>query len=115
MIRAGQIILFRFPATDQTAGKLRPALVLKRLPGPFDDWLICMISSQLGQQIPGFDEVVQTTDAAFAASGLKVPSLIRAGRLAVVQVAALRGAIGQIASGRLSRITAQLGQWIAAN
>lgn len=42
MIFEGQIVLFRFPQTDQTEGKLRPALVLRRLPGKFDDWLICM-------------------------------------------------------------------------
>ena len=33
MIAEGQIVLFRFPQTDQEAGKLRPALVLRRLPG----------------------------------------------------------------------------------
>ena len=50
MIDEGQIVLFNFPQTDQKIGKLRPALVLRRLPGRFDDWLICMISSQLHQQ-----------------------------------------------------------------
>ena len=34
MIREGQVVLFRFPQTDQVSGKLRPALVLRRLPGP---------------------------------------------------------------------------------
>jgi hypothetical protein len=47
MISEGQIVLFRFPKTDQTIGKLRPALVLRRLPGQHHDWLICMISSNL--------------------------------------------------------------------
>ena len=44
MKRAGQIVLFRFPRTDLGEGKLRPALLLARLPGEYDDWLICMIS-----------------------------------------------------------------------
>jgi mRNA interferase MazF len=43
MKREGQIVLFRFPQTDLASGKLRPALLLKDLPGPYDDWLICMI------------------------------------------------------------------------
>jgi mRNA interferase MazF len=47
MIREGQVVLFRFPQTNQTAGKLRPALIIRKVPGPHDDWLICMISSQL--------------------------------------------------------------------
>lgn len=56
MIVEGQIVLFRFPQTDQQSGKLRPALIVRKLPGRYDDWLICMISSQLNQEIPGFDE-----------------------------------------------------------
>jgi len=40
MIAEGQTVLFRFPQTGQTEGKLRPALVLRRLPGQYNDWLI---------------------------------------------------------------------------
>ena len=47
MISAGQVVLFKFPQTDQKEVKLRPALVLRKLPGIFNDWLVCMISSQL--------------------------------------------------------------------
>ena len=43
MITKGQIVLFRFP---QTEAKLRPALLLRQLPGQYNNWLICMISSQ---------------------------------------------------------------------
>ena len=44
MKEAGQVIVFRFPQTDLEEGKLRPALLLGKLPGNYDDWLICMIS-----------------------------------------------------------------------
>jgi mRNA interferase MazF len=40
MIQEGQIVLFRFPYADQKDGKLRPALVVRQLPGAYDDWLI---------------------------------------------------------------------------
>lgn len=62
MISEGQIILFRFLQTDQTTGKLRPALILHRLPGPHNDWLICMISSNLDQKVPDFDETISPDD-----------------------------------------------------
>ena len=52
MISEGQIVLFRFPQTNQQAGKLRPALVVRKLPGRYEDWLISMVSSQLNQDIP---------------------------------------------------------------
>jgi mRNA interferase MazF len=78
MKQAGQIVLFRFPQTDLEAGKLRPALLLGRLPGEYNDWLICMISSQTRHCIAGFDELVREEDADFAASGLKSEGILRA-------------------------------------
>ena len=36
MIQEGQITLFAFPQTDQAAGNLRPALVLRSLSGPYN-------------------------------------------------------------------------------
>jgi len=53
MKEAGQVVVFRFPQTDLEEGKLRPALLLSKLPGNYDDWLICMISSQTHQSITG--------------------------------------------------------------
>lgn len=112
MKQAGQVVLFRFPQTDLAEGKLRPALLLGKLPGEYDDWLICMISSQMRHAIPEFDEIVCEDDPDFAESGLKVASVIRIGRLAVVQGEILLGAIGQIAPERLQRIQRHLAEWL---
>jgi mRNA interferase MazF len=84
MIAEGQIVLFRFPQTDQQPGKFRPALVVRKLPGCHEDWLVSMISSQLIQEVTGFDETISREDPDFEDSGLKLASLIRVGRLAVV-------------------------------
>jgi len=72
MIAEGQIVLFKFPQTDQATGKIRPALIIRQLPGQYNDWLICMISSQLYQQIPDFDEVINSNDSDFQQSGLMI-------------------------------------------
>jgi mRNA interferase MazF len=112
MKRAGQIVLFRFPQTDLAEGKLRPALLLGKLPGPFDDWLILMVSSQIRQQVHGFDEIVQPGDNDFVQSGLKVASLIRVGRLAVVSGETLLGSVGEIDPERLRRIKSRLADWL---
>jgi mRNA interferase MazF len=96
MKQAGQITLFRFPQTDLEEGKLRPALLLGKLPGNSDDWLICIISSQTRHYLPQFDEILQEHDSDFAQSALKIPSVIRVGRLAVVEGRVLVGATGQI-------------------
>ena len=113
MKEAGQVVVFRFPQADLEEGKLRPALLLGKLPGNYDDWLICMISSQTRQYIEGFDELVQEDDNDFGESGLKVTSVIRVGRLAVVSGEILIGALGQVSSERLSRIKKHLSDWLA--
>jgi mRNA interferase MazF len=112
MIAEGQIVLFRFPQTDQQSGKLRPALVVRKLPGRYEDWLISMVSSQLSQEIPGFDEIISQDDPDFKDSGLKLTSLIRIGRLAVVNADILVGNIGRIDDMRLTKIRQKLSQWI---
>ena len=112
MKRPGQVVLFPFPYTNFTGAKLRPALLLGKLPGDHDDWLICMISSQLHQAVRGFDEVVAEDDADFATSGLKATSLVRLGRLAVVEGNLLAGAIGIVAPERFARIKRHLNEWV---
>ena len=87
MVKEGSIALFRFPQTNQKSGKLRPALVIKRVSDSYDDWLICMISTQVHQKINGLDELIDSTDEDYTNSGLKETSLFRVSRLAVVEEA----------------------------
>ena len=112
MKRAGQIVLFKFPQTDLEQGKLRPALLLGKLPGQFDDWLICMISSQLRHYVEGFDEIIKLDENDWHRSGLKEDSVIRIGRLAVVGGETMLGAIGDIDLERLNRIKTRLAKWL---
>ena len=113
MKKAGQVVVYRFPQTDLEDGKLRPALLLGQLPGEYDDWLICMISSQTRHYIQDFDELLQESDDDFAKSGLKVASIIRVGRMAVVSGEILLGAIGQVSDKRLGRIKKRLSDWLS--
>lgn len=112
MIQPGQIVLFKFPQTNLDEGKLRPALLLGKLPGNYDDWLVCMISSQLRHAIADFDEIIDQEDADFANTGLKVTSLIRIGRLAVINEEILLGTIGSITSDKLQQIKTRLADWL---
>lgn len=112
MKKSGQIVLFRFPQVNQLYGKLRPALLIGRFPGPYDDWLICMISSQMRHYVEGFDEIIDEDAFDFMGSGLNIASVIRVGRLAVVEGKILLGSIGKIDSERLSRIKTKLADWL---
>lgn len=112
MTQPGQVVLFPFPFTDKSKAKLRPALLIGKLPGNHDDWLICMISSQLHHEVKDFDEVILDSASDFLSSGLKTSSLIRIGRLAVVHSNLLAGSIGTISLERLKQIKNKLAAWI---
>ena len=114
MKQSGQVVLLRFPQADLEAGKLRPVLMLAQLPGEHADWLVCMISTQMRHSVPAFDEIIRESDPDFRASGLKVASVVRIGRLAAVEADTLVGSIGNIAPDRLRRIRRHLADWIGA-
>ena len=115
MKKPGQIVLVPFPYADLANAKLRPALLLRKVSARFDDWLICMVSSQLRQAEADFDEMLSANDPDFSSSGLKSDSVIRVGRLAVVEGALLAGAIGEISPERLGRIRQRLADWIGGD
>jgi len=112
---SGQLVLFRFPQTDLLPGKLRPALLLAPLPPGRNDWLVCMISSQVGQAIAGIDEIINASDADFTRSGLKTASLSRLTRLAVVSDSIFVGVIGEISAARLGILKKRLAHWVESN
>ena len=48
MKHAGQIVLTPSPYSDLSGAKLHPVLMLRQA-SRFEDWLVCMVSSQLQQ------------------------------------------------------------------
>ena len=55
MKTAGYVALMPFPFTNLESSKKRPVLLLRKLDNAHDDWLVCMISSQLRQLDPDLD------------------------------------------------------------
>ncbi len=115
MKRAGQIVLTPFPYTDLSGAKLRPVLLLRQASNGFDDWLVCMVSSQIQQAEAGFDEVIETNHSDFVTTGLKVSSVLRLSRLAVLDGVLLIGSIGTIENDRLLRVRQRLANWITGH
>ena len=74
--------------------------------------LFCMISSQLHQQLPELDEVITSEESDFLESGLKLASVIRISRLAVISGEILLGKLGRIDQKRLIRIKENIIKWI---
>lgn len=113
MKRAGQIVLTHFPYSDLSEAKLRPVLMLRQA-SRFDDWLVCMVSSQVQQAETGLDEILVQSDTDFVSSGLKMPSVLRLSRLAVLDGSLLLGSIGMISDERLENVRQRLAKWVAS-
>ena len=89
-------------------------VLLRELP-PYQDFLVCGISTQLHQEVVGFDDVISPDDSDFIASGLRVKSLIRLGFLAVVSRNKVIGSIGSISSARHERLLTTLSNYLVSN
>lgn len=110
MKRAGQIVLTPFPYSDLSGAKLRPVLLLRQA-SKFDDWLVCMVSSQVQQAEANLDEILTPSAADFANSRLKISSVLRLSRLAVLDGSLLLGSIGAISEERLANVRQRLAKW----
>ena len=91
--------------------KNRPAIFLREMP-PYRDVLVCGISTQLHQEVKGFDEVVDQTDSDFAATGLRTTSLIRLGFLAVLPRSSVIGSIGSVSPELHKRLLTRLSDYL---
>lgn len=111
-MKEGDVVLTPLPQANGIV-KNRPTIVLRELP-PFQDFLVCGVSTQLQQQVNDFDEIIASSDADFMASGLKTTSLIRLGFLAVVPQGNIVGSIGEIAPERHQRLLKTLSDYLIA-
>ncbi len=71
---------------------------------PFEDLLVCAVSSSLRHQCEDFDEIINKSEKEFLTTGLKVTSLIRLGMLATIPETSVLGILGRISFERLTRL-----------
>ncbi len=107
----GDVALTPLPQADGRT-KPCPAILLRRMP-PFGDWLICGVSTQLHQEVTGFDDVIQPAHPDFRISGLKSASVIRLGFLTVLPADHFLGVLGSISRERHSRLLQRLATFLA--
>jgi mRNA interferase MazF len=107
-MKEGNVVLADLPQADGQY-KARPAVVLRVMP-PFNDCLLCGISTQKHQEVVGFDELITPLDADFASSKLKGASLIRLGFLIVYADRQIHGVIGSISEPRRKRLLRKLSE-----
>ena len=109
-MQEGDVVLTPVPQANGLL-KNRPAIILREMPR-FHDMLVCGVSTQLHQQVHGFDELIALTDTDFAVSGLKAAWLVRLGFLAVIPRREILGSIGSIAPERHQRLLRTLSDYL---
>ena len=95
MVRFGSIVLTRFPFTDLSGDKRRPALVVSRNNDRRPDLVVAFITS-----VPrtGPDMAPLNPDPG---TGLKVPSVVRFDKLATLDRSVIAGTLGTAPAGWL--------------
>lgn len=90
----GDVVLVAMPMRNGKTKK-RPALVLQVM-APFNDLLVCGISSQTQYEVKGFDIILDEGIEGFGDTGLKRASLIRIGYITTVANSKVPGKIGKV-------------------
>ena len=99
LLAAGSVVLVRFPFSDLSQSKLRPAVVLADCGR--GDWLLCQITSN-----PYSDSrAVQLADSDFRTGSLRVTSYARPAKLFTAHHTLIATDIGILQDASLKRIT----------
>lgn len=109
----GDIILLEMDTARAGERKVRPAVVLSTLPGPYRRWLLCGISTQLATVVPGWDEVLDERAEWFAETGLARRSAVRLSFLATATLSP-PGRLGAIPGDLLRDLRARLARQLAS-
>ena len=107
----GSVVLVRFPFSDLSSSKLRPAVVLADVDR--QDWILCQVTSN-----PYSDaKAVELKGDDFDHGSLKRTSYVRPGKLFSANVSIMERAVGRMNHAKLTEIVSAVIQifWQAAD
>ncbi|MBK8499229.1 MAG: type II toxin-antitoxin system PemK/MazF family toxin [Flavobacteriales bacterium] len=109
-MKPGDVVRWTFVQGDGQR-KFRPAIVIGAVP-PFNDWLVCAVSSQVQREVKGLDLLIDELHPDFHRTGLRVASVIRVAQLTTLPDKAIQGAVGAIGPATLDLLKARLREWL---
>jgi mRNA interferase MazF len=97
----GSVILVRFPFTDLSGSKIRPAIIITptKFLAESDDVLCAFISSSLPDPLLPSDIIMNSYDSDFSRTGLKRTSVLRTHKLVLLSKRNVFAKLGDISSG----------------
>jgi mRNA interferase MazF len=113
-LKPGNIVLIRLAQAGGGPPKLRPALIICSLPGPYQNLLLCGVSTQIHLLEPDWDELIAPQDLDFTQSGLRQQSAARLSYLYSASRSEFLGSIGHVDPSRLNRLRSRLAKRLSS-
>ena len=107
-MKRGTIVLTKFPFTDLSSAKRRPAIILTKVELNDPDVIVAFISSVLPAEPSPVDFVLRETDPDFSETGLKKSSVFKMDKLATFDKAIFTGEMGQVSGAVFDKLRAKL-------
>ena len=110
LVRRGSVVLVRYPFTDLAGAKVRPAVVITpdRLLACIDDLLCLFISSAIPQDALPTDLVIGPEHPSFPRMGLRVRSVLRAHKLALLHKTLIVRSLGELDDALMGEVNQRL-------
>ena len=110
IVKRGSVVLVRYPFTDLTGTKVRPAVILTpdKLLGKLDDVLCLFISSSIPKDLLPTDFVLEVTHPSFLKTGLKYRSVFRTHKLALLQNSLVLRVLGEMDRSLMDEVNQRL-------
>jgi len=92
----GSVVLTKFPFTDLSASKRRPAVIVSKVDPANPDVIVAFISSAVPNQTSAADFVLSDTHPDFGLTGLKKSSVFKMDKLATLDKSIFSGELGNV-------------------
>jgi mRNA interferase MazF len=108
--KRGEVWLVRFPFTDLTSSKVRPAMVVA---SHGDDVIVLGIFSRIPPTLLPTWVLIEDQHPEFADTGLKKSSILRAEKIAVIHESVLHRKLGDMPANLISEVDEALKRALA--
>jgi len=92
----GKVVLIPFPFDNLSTTKVRPAVCLTNPIGRYRHVILALITSRISTYLLETDLVLDSRQADFATTGLRVTSTLRLHRLMTVRTSLIRRELGEL-------------------
>lgn len=107
-MKRGTIVLTKFPFTDLSSSKRRPALIISKVSNEKPDVIVAFISSVIPGRLSETDFVLDTNHKDFPGTGLRKKSVFKMDKLATLDKTIFSGELGNLTTNILVKLEIRL-------